>query len=246
MSDQYRSSKIDGLTITEILSDANDTYTKISETFIPTKQCESLLADLESNIHQLQSLTVRLAIIYNKCKTSTARIRTLAPDRKHVTSEKDWKKIISSKKKQFPVAPGLNIWSNTVKNVAELPDTSIFHIQDTNQFGFCINGIVLKGNIGNILTSGIPRRRIKECYCNDPGCQKYHPDKHEIRNFTADSFTFTVDKMSKHNINMRFIGSRNTLLGDIHKHGHRNLQLFRDQVMHDVLVLLAIEQHISQ
>jgi len=231
----------------QIITEVEGKYSKISGGICSTTEIVDFLAKTESYINLLQGLTYRLAIIYNKCKVSTAKIRALPPDRKNVSKQKDdWKCIISSKKKQIPAAPGLSIWSNIASTITELPDNPIYFIKDSNQFAICINGVLLKGNIGNILDSGTVKTRIKECSCNSELCDNYHPkNKDEVRNFTSDSFVYSTGKLTRRNVNMRTIGSRNTLYSDLQQKGIRNYQLFKDQIMHDILVMLVIENYIN-
>lgn len=58
--------------------------------------------------------------------------------------------IINNNTKTFEISPGINITATQVKNVALIPETPLYYMEDTKEFGININGTIIKGNLLDI------------------------------------------------------------------------------------------------
>jgi len=155
------------------------------------------------------------------------------------------------------VAPGIYVRATDVDTPEDIPNTRLYWIKSTEQFGVQIGGVLVRGNIGNIFARSFGNRvAVRECTrpdC-DRSCNFFHdpakmgPGRGMIRNFTSSSWIYTDSMLSRKNLGMRHVGSRNTLLGDLQalkfntKKGQEEAELRRAQTAHDLLVLLCVHQ----
>lgn len=110
------------------------------------------------------------------------------------------------------VAPGIMLPVISVPNDNFIPDSQLYHIDNTDDFAIRINGTIIRGKINNF-------------------------DK----NWTPGSWLFTREPLQKKNIHMRHIGSADTLAVDIQSATRIELSQRSAQCAHDLLIQLAID-----
>ena len=224
------------------------------------------LRELESSIRQIQSVSHRIAHIYNSIKRKKSRSQHMRRDledmpMKTFPESNDWRfvsKICDESKDDAEVAPGLRINVVEVESADDIPNIPIYWIRSTHQFGVQINGVMLTGNIGSIYQSFSKSKiSVRECMsekCKKKNCRFYHDpnnttsNRNTIRNFTTASWMYTDSPLSRKNMGMRHIGNRNTLTGDLYamklapKNSKDEISRLLSQVMHDLLVVLGANQ----
>ena len=154
-----------------------------------------------------------------------------------------------------------------VHSIYDIPNMSIYWVSNINQFAFKLNGVIFRGNIGNIYTDAdkIPSNQTvickygTSCKCIQRGdiCKFFHDPmstkistnnilNNKIRNFSNKSWLYT-----KHtsNSNLRTFGSRNILNNELNLLAMENPSLiniqvdnYRHQCIHDILVILALNK----
>lgn len=221
------------------------------------------LEELESSIRQIQSISHRMAHIYNLIKRQRAKsnyARKILEDMKMRTFPyaNDWRFMVKSLDRSSAiaeVAPGIKLNVVEVDCCDDIPNTPLYFIKNTQQFACQINGVLFTGNIGNIYAKSFSSHLyVNECKnnCQKKECTFYHNPKHglvnSIRNYTSASWMYTDSLLSNKNKNMRHIGSRNTLSCDLYAmkltkdKGKTEIQRIADQTMHDILVVLSANQ----
>lgn len=140
----------------------------------------------------------------------------------------------------IPISPGLVLPAIQVeeKNMIRA-DGSLYYIKPLNKFGFWLAGHIFVGNIGEIYTHEKSPQKIKVCSnganCkNISKCTYYHPGTKDVRNYISGSWIY-----SARNKNGRTIGSRSSLKNDLENSGNPDIDLFEDQVTHDILCSLV-------
>lgn len=219
------------------------------------------ILQLQSSIKTLQAVAIRLANVSNVC-TKIRKLRTkfdtpmnyVDPYPKsgdhtiiRTMFPKDTQEI--TKHTKLPVV--------RVETPEDIPVHPLYYVESMKQFAVSINGIILRGNIGNIEEYQSEKTARceygKECKCLTTGCKYYHDPKdyidkkipiiHQLRNFTTGSFLYTRNLNSK-TYYARHIGSLNTLEIDIARLKKRQfreeINTRQDQLMHDLLILLIL------
>lgn len=126
-------------------------------------------------------------------------------------------------------------------------DGNLYYIQPINKFGFRINGHLFCGNIGEVYTNERNPVKIKQCShgnkCNNMStCSYYHRDTKDTRNFISGSFIYQKNNPRISSQTGRKIGNKSTLVSDITSVANTDLELYRDQSVHDILCNLVIAE----
>lgn len=266
-------------TLREYLAEADKLHKEITEEngFLNAEKTKNALSELSDKIHSIQSVSHRIAKIYNACKNKytygCSSYKKLTTEEKDPYPEKDdWVKLANEHSLNIRcLVPGIKVNVNVVKTEDDIPNTPLYWIESLGQFGTRINGVLLRGNIGNIQTTPI-RSCSKGINCPFLRKGKYCKYYHDIRdvksvrevteipedtylmyskprNYLNVSWLYTKGLKTQKNKNMRFFGSRNTLKTDIQIESIENktdwIGLQRDQTFHDLLVSIAVDS-ISQ
>jgi hypothetical protein len=155
-------------------------------------------------------------------------------------------------------------------SIDDIPNSYVYWINNIQQFAIRINGILFRGNIGNIFNissnteqyNGVEkccRKNNCKSLLTKQGCKFYHdpldllegPQKiseypaQTVRNWSNSSWLYTPDFIKHNNMHMRHIGNRNTLKTDLFilKNSIKYDDLidkYKSQTMHDILVMLSI------
>lgn len=124
----------------------------------PARKVKNKLYELESYIKQIQSVSCRIAQIYNACKYAYHKDNVLYREPSALSvldtfpNKEDWTVLgrqTAPDHKLF-VAPQIPINALAVNEAEEVPNAPLYWIRSLNQFATKINGVLLRGNIGNI------------------------------------------------------------------------------------------------
>ena len=239
---------------------------------IDPREIKKMLNRMAFNIRQIQAVSHRMAKIYNVSKRRLSQLSFNIKDEiKNLDYETypqsdDWRQLQKKPNNGKTIAPGIKMNTKVVENVDDIPDTPIYWVNSLKQFAISINGTLLWGNIGNIYEKNTTSRmyNVKECKnyercaTKKKRCKYYHDPiklkemgieiKDPVRNFTNSSWLFTTAPKNIKNMNLRHIGNRNTLSNDLYlmkfdKNYQQEVNTRYNQTMHDLLVLLCIDQH---
>lgn len=153
--------------------------------------------------------------------------------------------------REIPIKKELSLPAVAINNFDEVrAEGVLYYINCADHFAIKLNGVLLHGNIGNILVDEKSPYKIKNCKflskcLKKDSCDYYHdPLEHagstDRRNYFASSWVYQSSYASKY----RKFGSYSKLEQDIWTVTRDDIDRFRDQVMHDLLcVLLLLKYH---
>lgn len=196
---------------------------------------------------------------------------SLSDDYLPIISEKHKIQLITSDQKYKNVAPDIKLPVTMVKSPNDLPDYNLYYLEDYDQFAIKINGHIFRGNIGNIITNNHINKNnnklVISCmykqnctHIENNNCTFYHDlidykkctkdilqerynKQIHIRNFQDKSWLYTNEPQNIKNRHMRHVGSRNKLAIDIQLLSDMEKNMIRDQLIHDILVVLSINHN---
>lgn len=246
-------------TLEQFMKLADDTETFIQKYAIGVnlRLLEEKILKLQSSIRTIQAVAVRLANVSNVC-TKIKRARSKIEDIPKFIDPypktgdytvlrtlyaKDTQAI--TKRTKLPVV--------RVESPEDIPVHPLYYIEKFKQFAINVNGVILRGNIGNIEDyQGHKTARCEygSCCKSLQNCKYYHDPTdykdnyvEQVRNFTVGSFIFTRNNNPK-TYYARHIGSLDTLEQDIAKLKTRQfrdeINTRQDQLMHDLLILMVL------
>jgi len=162
-------------------------------------------------------------------------------------------KTISKNVNMQKVSSTMYLPAISVKNEIEIPNVDLYYMENASQFGFKINGVLFRGNIGNIISKSQSTKKVIPCSwkesCDKKDlCQYYHDPKYvlwstDIQNFTEHSYIYTPEPKNRQNRSNRHIGSRDNIEDDIGKIDNDESNRLIAQITHDVLVSLCIHTY---
>lgn len=214
------------------------------------------MADVSNIINQV--ILHRKAIIPNKIP-SYAKLATVDP----YPTENDHavlRTVYPAKEESRSVVPGVTIPVRHVEHLHQIPISSIYYVNSTKQYAINISGIVLKGDLANIVeyqTEKSARCEYgTECksFKNCTACKYYHDAEDYIklslpvpddntRCFTVGSYLYSKNKRPKTYFT-RHIGSKDSLLYDLDT--LKTIQYREEvanregQLIHDLLIYLIL------
>ena len=249
---------------------------------VEVKKDMSKLIDIYEKI---RSINLKVANIYNicnnKCKTithdyntKTKKIASWGESNKKLTTGD----VLTNK----PLTDDISVNVKVVNDISEVPNIPLYWVSNINQYAIHVNGIMFRGNIGNIynkttIRAGMPTNQTIICnrgnncrnILNGSGCSFYHDQqellqlhvngrisgeffeicKKKYRNFFNTSWICTEMSRNKKNKSMRHFGSRNMLKYELDimkisdsKSVEISFNNFRQQCMHDILIVIALNQ----
>lgn len=223
----------------------------------PDKQ--ELLDELDGMVGYLTSALKKITNTSNICKN-----KMLLNDFNVFRDSPDLKinNVLSYKY----IAPKVKLPVIQLENIDQVPDMPLFWIKNINQFAFKLNGVLFRGNIGNISTA--PCKRVKICEHRNQCvvllegkiCDNYHDpiDLNKLlrqrlisgrlykkyinlsRNFSNVSWLYTPYPINKKNYYMRHFGSREILRQELDKKYLFDIETYGHQCIHDILVYLGV------
>jgi len=265
------------ITLHEYISKSDQIHNMITNNidFLSTKDMNGKLNILEEYINQIQTVSYRIAKIYEICKKASSKKIIIFKQHQNDQAEHDQppeinthitlknhfsqllipppgfekKPILSqsildaySNGKYRNITPDIHIYAHELESLDEIPNTNIYWISSINQFAVRINGVLFRGDIGNIFNKNDQNQIGIEKCCHGKncknlktkhGCKFYHDpfdllmnglldtsdEKTKIcskyRNWSNSSWIYTSDFIKPSNLNMRHIGNRATLNEDL-------------------------------
>jgi hypothetical protein len=253
------------MTIKDCLKLADDCHN-----FIDMYSLTCKLQDLEKNLSMLQiiikniqSVAKRMADVSNIINRSIIFRKQDGKMIKYIDpypTENDHTVLrFKYPEPSFNIIKDINIPVKYVEKTSDIPVTSLYYNKELKQFCINVNGVIIKGNLGNILSY----KNEKTVRCDygseckslikSIACKYYHepedykklnmniPD--ETRNFTVGSFIYTNNRSIK-TYYARHVGNASTMEHDISmlkKVSYKEEIFNREgQLMHDLLVYMIL------
>jgi hypothetical protein len=249
-------------TLRDYLKLADDTHDYLDKFCVALSpaQLDTKILELQSAIKIIQSVAKRIADVSNittrlinkkrhfeKSKTKyidpyptsndSAVLRTLYPE----TS--------------VHIDTNINIPAKIVQDISEIPVSNLYYVEPLKQFAINVDGVVIKGNLGNIVEykkeNSARCEYGSECksFTKNIECPYYHdPEdfiKHnkevsdKTRNYTAGSWIYSRNK-NPSTYFARHLGSRDKLLFDLNTlkkvQYHEEISNREGQLIHDLIL----------
>jgi hypothetical protein len=252
------------ITLRDYLKQADEIHNYVEKFYIQMQpyQLENKINQINSSIKNIQTVAKRLADISNVitrlAHIKKKEIKTINPyplENDHAVL----RTLYSEEKKE--IIDEVNIPTRIVNFIKDLPVSHLYYVESIKQYAININGIIIKGNLGNIVNYkdkysskceyGIHCKSFKnnkQCnYYHDPEDYLHHklivPDI--VRNYTVGSWIYTNNK-NINNYYTRHIGSKDKLaydLSTLKKTQYIEEVYTREgQIMHDLLIYLVLNQ----
>ena len=232
-----------------------------------TRHVKNSLYELESFIKQIQSVSCRIAQIYNACKSmynenAVVYREPISLQPVDALLEKDnWVDLIrkSGNIEPLRLAPNIPVRACPVDTIECVPNMPLYWVKSLNQFAIRVNGILFRGNIGNVhgkgeYSAGVVRcRHANSCLQLLAGkkCKFYHDINDLTKSKKIPATTLEIYKNLHRNFahrNFAHVGGRNTLKTDLELcklngvDGVKWIEPYRSQMFHDFLVVMSIHQ----
>lgn len=150
--------------------------------------------------------------------------------------------IAKAKEMDREIAPGISLHAVEVPSEEFVPDSPLYYIRNTGEWGVRIGGTLVSGGIGEIKRGGRGNDHSHiPCSCNRHGCPKWHIAAGRPRDWLQSHWIYTDRSLHSSNAQMRHFGSRRTLRGDILGARDSEIQTRAKQTAHDLLVYLCAE-----
>jgi len=226
-------------------------------------QLEEKIHTLQSTIKNIQAVAKRMADVSNiinrillsrKPATITETIDPYPTHRDHAVL----RSLYPTESREL--VKGIKIPVKIVDSEKEIPLSHIYYVKDIDQYAINIEGLIIKGNLSNIVEYKAPLSSRCEygTSCNsfrkNKPCSYYHDPEdyiklnlpvpaNNIRNFTVGSWLYSRNKKPRTYFT-RHVGSRDTLVNDIES--LRKIQYREEisnregQLVHDLLVYMVL------
>jgi len=250
-------------TLRDYLNHADECHEQLEKYFagLTSKQVEDKILEMQANIKTIQAVAYQIANISNIAS------RALSKRSKYVhkfidplPNENDCGVLRS----MYPIeskelVDGIQIPVKTIDSAKDIPIAHIYYVNDIKQYAINIEGIVIKGNLGNIVNYQIEnsvrceygiecksfKKNIKCKYYHDPEdyikCNMQVPDN--TKNFTVGSWIYSKTKTPRTYF-ARHIGSKDNLIHDLNtikRVQYREEIANREgQLIHDLLIYLVL------
>ncbi len=256
-------------TLRSYLQQADDAHEYLEKFYIalPVNKIEEKVIELQSAIKTIQAVAYQLANvsnIINRAALTKRRNKDLdvSPHINPYPTENDIGTLrslnpIESKE----VAAGISVPVRIVETINDIPASNIYYVNELNQYAINIAGIVIRGNLGNIVDYktensakceyGINCKSFTnktQCpYYHDPLDYKHHKisKPNNIRNFTTGSWIYSKKKTPRTYFT-RHIGSGDRLIYDLKtlkKVQYREEISNREgQLIHDLLIYMILNE----
>jgi hypothetical protein len=149
------------LTLKQIIDKADELHRNADENSLINTSLNNYLSELQDMLLCVNAVSLKLSNIYQICsnKKKYGRNKKSANDNIPIIKDNDWtyvyKNIKSANKfttSQPMLTHDIPINARVVNNISDIPNTPLYWVSSINQFAFHINGIIFRGNIGNIYT----------------------------------------------------------------------------------------------
>lgn len=234
---------------------------------LTAKQIEEKVTQLQLGIKTIQSVAKRLADISNIATRVLNRKLSIAnkePNKKNnvitYPTENDHASLrVMNPEEVISITKDISIPAKVVETCAELPVNNLYYVNNIKQFAININGVIIKGNLGNLVEYqteqsakceyGIDCKSFKKnltcSYYHDP--EDYIKLKQPVpavtRNFTVGSWLYSKNKAPRTYFT-RHLGSKDRLnydLNTLKKVQYREEISNREgQLIHDLLIYMIL------
>ncbi len=252
------------ITLRDYLKSADNTLDYLEKYFsiLTSKQIEEKITELQSNIKTIQTVAYQLANVSNiatralhkRNKNTTLKPIDPYPTDKDLGILKSLNPVESKE-----LVKGISVPVKTVEFTTDIPESSLYYVNETKQYAVNIAGIIIRGDLGNIVEYQCENSAHCEygIDCNSfktkKQCPYYHqpedyikqklPVPERTKNFTAGSWLYSKTKTPRTYFT-RHIGSRDRLIFDLNT--IRTVQYREEianregQLIHDLLIYLVL------
>ena len=138
-----------------------------------------------------------------------------------------------------------------VESINDIPVSNLYYIKNLEQFAINIDGVILRGNIGNITEKESNGSFICDYgkNCKNAECTFYHDpadkkvSKFQRRNFTVGSWIYSPNQKKKNGF-CRHVGNYSSLdmdIANLKKMQYNNeIQNREHQTIHDILIYMCL------
>ena len=259
-------------TLRSFLQQADDLHEQLEKYCVAMSadQIESKANELQNCIKMLQSISYQIANVSNIAMRVVHRKRkakksTIADVVKNSVNPYPSDASIGLLRSLNPIetkepTKGVQIPVHVVPSVKEIPVSHLYYVEDIKQYAFNVEGIVVRGDLCNIVD--YQTEKSAECeygvdcksfqsgnpcpYYHDPEDYIHHklpvPDTN-IRNFTIGSWIYSKKKSPKTYFT-RHIGSKDRLIYDLNTlkrvQYREEISNREGQLMHDLLIYMIL------
>ncbi len=245
------------------LQQADDTHEYLEKYFVGLtgKQIEGKIHELQASIKTLQTVAYQLANVSNIATRSLRNKKHIPKAIDPYPSEYDPGTLRSQSAVDVKeLISGITIPVKTVDNVGDIPTSHIYYVNKLKQYAINIEGIIIQGNLGNIVEYKVNNSAACEygssckSFTKNITCPYYHPPSDyislnkpvpddNIKNFTVGSWIYSKTKTPKTYFT-RHIGSKDRLIYDLNtlkKVQYRDEISNREgQLIHDLMIYMIL------
>ena len=265
MDNRPYSQSIGSLSIKDLLTHVDCMYAEVDRCaiFISSEDLEAKVATVQSMIKDIQSVAKYMADISNEINQIaifkkkqfdsnkrnnqiTKYVNPYPQSRDHAVVRVKYADV------EHEIAPNVSIPVCVVENESSIPITHIYYIKQLNTYAINIDGVLIKGEVCDILPYGSARTAI--CSYGDAckrklTCQYYHEKDGLKRAFTPGSWIYndTALRTRPAKYYTRHIGNRARLGIDMKlmskSHYTEEVKTRECQLIHDLLIYMALNKH---
>ena len=255
-------------TLRYYLNLAEDINTSLEKNgcIMSSNKIEERILTIQAGIKNIQSIAKRMADISNMANQFLLHRNKKISDEKCIdpypTQNDHATMRIMYKDEKKNIVDDISLPVKTVENASDIPLSKIYYINSLKQYAINIEGVIIKGNIGNIMN--YREKYTARCeygikcknFSNKKPCEYYHepedyisvgievPDDN-IRNYTTGSWIYSTNK-NPHAYYTRHIGSRDSLGYDLKMLNkiqyHEEIANREGQIIHDLLIYFILHE----
>ena len=137
------------LTLNQIVERVNNIHSQMDKLNMEThySQIQQYKSELQSLERNLSAIYMKVSNILGICSNQSNIIKL---ERQEKLNKCTTKKSTDKNTTVKNIANNISMKVKTVNHIDEIPSTPIYWIEDINQFVLNINGVILRGNMGNI------------------------------------------------------------------------------------------------
>lgn len=235
-------------------------------------QIEAKVIELQANIKTIQAVAYHLANISNianrvvirKRRTKKSTLAEVVQNTKKYIDPYPTEYDVGTLRSLNPmeskeIVKGVDIPICTVEKTQDIPVSHLYYVKETKQFALNVEGIVICGNLGNIVEYGEDNSAACEYGINCKSfvgateCSYYHnpsdylhyklPVPDQVRNFTIGSWIYSKKKTPKTYFT-RHLGSADRLIYDLNTlksvQYREEISNREGQLIHDLLIYMVL------
>ena len=145
-------------------------------------------------------------------------------------NDKDFKEIVNK----------IGIETKIVYDINSVKETPIYYVSSIDQFAININGVLYRGNVGELLSSEYSNNKLQHCKFQNncikkSECQYYHDPLIFEGSRDRKNFHYTAWNYGKGKYNRRY-GGLSTIETDLYNIGQDEKNQSKEQLIHDLLI----------